>query len=192
MSLALLLSIGMVGIAISRYNEARVTIDRMEGGFKRAQTQDRLIGTHVDVAMLIDGTTDDYAAELGKRTLLWIIDVENCAGCFDELGGWRRLEQLTDHALILLLIGKPSAEVRRGLRLFKRTVVERTTRERVLAEVGPLLPNTKFLLGADGIAILVDSRASGQKCGWSFDAQVGAVEGVNGPGAIRIVASGTS
>jgi Uma2 family endonuclease len=46
----------------------------------------------------------------------------------------------------------------------------------------------EVLLDSAGIAVLVDSRASGQDCGWSFERQVGTIHGVETARAIRLVA----
>lgn len=190
-TLALLLSVGMIAITLSRYKEARDALGRMESSFRRAQVTDRLTGRHLDVQTLGVNSAPGGPERAERRTLLWVVDVENCRGCFAELGSWRRLEQLTDHRLIILFLGPPPARLQPSLKLLKRTIVGSTTKQLVSATMGPLLPSTKVLLDAEGIAIMVDSRTSSQECGWSFDAQVGAVEGINEPRAIRLAARST-
>ena len=46
------------------------------------------------------------------------------------------------------------------------------------AALDPLLPNTKGLVDESGTVLLTDSRAAASECGWSFEAQVGALRGV--------------
>jgi hypothetical protein len=84
-------------------------------------------------------------------------------------------------------MGARTRGVAAQLRALRRTVVGQARREDVLAKLGNILPNTKFLLDAERIAVLVDSRASGKDCGWSFEAQVAAIRGLNSAQAIRPV-----
>lgn len=187
--IALLLSIGMISISVSRYNDAREAIAFMENTYKRAQVQDRLIGTPIDLGALDPTLKHRLQNDKAERTVLWILKTEDCDGCFDDLGGWRRLERLTNYSLILLLVGDTPAQAHRRLKLFKRTHVGTTTPAKIRDSLGPVLPNTKFLLDRNGIALLVDSRAFGQSCGWSFDALIGVVADVVDPAGIRPVPS---
>jgi len=178
---ALLLALAVAGIAQRRNALLRETILQIRMSSTRAQAQDRLIGKKIDTSSLGLGRS-----ATAPPMLLWIIDLDNCAGCFDDVSEWRRLERLEDHDLALLLVGKPDRSVAARLRALRKTVVAQTTRAEVLGSLGNTLPNTKLLLDAEGIAVLVDSRASGQECGWSFDAQVAAIRGLQSARAIRL------
>ena len=73
--------------------------------------------------------------------------------------------------------------VRRALR---STPAVATTSEEVRTTFGSLLPNTKMLIDAKGIILSADSRSTGSECGWSFDAQVGALRGALASELVRL------
>lgn len=154
----------------------------------RALTHDRLIGSRIDVSSLGLDASAWAGARSGRPSILWILDLERCFGCIDELGAWSRLEQSGEFEMFLFLIGETTPAVEARLRVLRRTVVTTTTRPAVQAALGAILPSTKVLLDPSGIALLVDSRASRPDCGWSFEAQVGALSGLNSPHEIRSAA----
>ena len=63
-------------------------------------------------------------------------------------------------------------------RAVRDTEIVSMSKEELVAAVGPLLSNTKLLVDGSGIVLLADARSGGSECGWSFDAQVGALRGV--------------
>ena len=63
-------------------------------------------------------------------------------------------------------------------RALRDTEIVSMSKEELVAAVGPLLSNTKLLVDGNGIILLADARSGGSECGWSFDAQVGALRGV--------------
>lgn len=143
----------------------------------RTTTHDRLIGTRVpshfwgQLAQRAAVATDQ-----GAR-LLWIVDTDRCGRCLtDGLGAWNALAK--DNTLVRQLVTVGDApvpeEARRALR---STPAIFMTREDVRTTFGSLLPNTKMLIDSKGIILLADSRNTGSECGWSFDAQVGALRG---------------
>ena len=93
-----------------------------------------------------------------------------------------------DHDSGLALIGNVTGDVEARLRALRRTTVVRATRGTVARTLGRVLASTKLLLDSAGIAVLVDSRASGQDCAWSFERQIGTTYGLETARAIRLVA----
>ena len=185
---ALLVAAGVAGLSQHRNAALWRVVLQTRMSSARAQTQDRLIGKPIDLLSL---SVRDSVTQLldGNRPLLvWIVDLDDCSGCFDGVAEWARLERLESHDLVLLLVGARTRAVNARLRALRRTLVAEARREEVFASLGGLLPNTKFLLDAERIAVLVDSRASGQECGWNFEAQVAALTGLNSARAIRTVA----
>lgn len=165
-----------------RYLEARNALDRTQLGHMRATVQDRLIGSVIDLAP-IGGQAPGTSVSV--RTLLWIVDLERCHGCFDSVNEWTQLERLEGYDLWLVLIGPPTADVDARLRALSKTRIRQVPRDSVVSVLGPTPPNTKMLLDDEGIVLLVDSRASGQDCGWNFEAQVGALSGLESARRIR-------
>lgn len=51
----------------------------------------------------------------------------------------------------------------------------RIATDSVVLALGAVLPNTKLLIDDGGIVLMADSRSASSECGWSFDAQVGAL-----------------
>lgn len=182
---ALLLALMVAGLSQRRTAVLRETIHQMRLSSLRAEAQDRLTGRRIDLPSLGLDRPATRASE-ARPLLLWIVDLDNCDGCFDGVGEWTRLERLEDHDLALLLTGESAYGVQARLRALRRTLVRRVTHQTVLGSLGRLLPNTKLLLDSEGIAVLVDSRASGQECGWSFEAQVATIRGTRSARAIRL------
>jgi hypothetical protein len=182
-----MVALAIAGLSARHTADLRKAMRPLRMSSERARTQDRLIGSAIDVASFGAGSPVSHLLNRRRPVLLWIVDLENCSGCFDGVSEWTRLERLEDHDLVLLLMGARTRGVAAQLRALRRTVVGQARREDVLAKLGNILPNTKFLLDAERIAVLVDSRASGKDCGWSFEAQVAAIRGLNSAQAIRPV-----
>lgn len=174
-------------VALAYRNEnarLRATLFERRVSSTRADVQDRLIGRKLDVASL--GLHRMLAgADSSLPMMLWIIDLENCVGCFDDVGEWARLERVARHGFSLLLVGNMTREVEARLRGLQRTRVLRIQRDVVQRAIGPVLPNTKLLIDSEDIVLLVDSRATGQDCGWSFEGLVAALNGSEPATAIR-------
>jgi len=179
--LAMAVAIGVTSITLVRNNRAQVVIEQLAPKAARLQTLDRLVGSRIDLARLVG--EDNPSPQ--RPILVWVIDLERCDGCFDDIGQWVRLERLSDYDLFLLLSGMSEPGVEAQLRGLTRTLVKEVGIEDVLGVLGGVLPNTKLVLSPQGVVMMVDSRASGQICGWNFEAQVGALLGVNTPEAIR-------
>jgi len=178
--------LAVTSVAIDAMRQHRVAlglIARLDHSAARAQIQDRLIGQRLDLSALLDDGVGE--GQLDARTVLWVVDLEECVGCFDSVVSWARLESARSHNLALVLIGETTPSVEARLRGLTRTRVQWAERKQVEAVLGPVLPNTKLLVTADGFVLLADSRYSGQDCGWIFDAQVGALAGVNEAHRIR-------
>lgn len=178
-ALVVLLAISL--ISLKRQQELTNALDRSAVSIQRAQIHDRLMGTTVALKKLLERHQPD-----SRPTLLWLLDLDRCRGCFDSVGDWSRLESLVGHDLILVLTGEQDAGVEARLRALARTSVVTAPRLAVTEEFGELLPNTKMLVDKSGTVILIDSRTSGQECGWKFESQVGALKGLNTGAAIRI------
>lgn len=141
----------------------------------RTIVRDRLVGTHVSLPMI--ERSEDLGAG-GTAKLVWVVDSDRCDRCFGGgLEAWNALAADSSLRRHLLVYGKGGlpGEVRRALR---GTTITTVSREDVEAALGPLLPTTKFLVGAEGTVLLADSRTANSECGWSFEAQVGTLRGV--------------
>lgn len=187
--LALLLML-LCGITVYRlYRGARQTLTNNGPTLLRAMTHDRLIGTKVALADLLGDAVN--SAETVGPAIVWIVDLDGCMGCLDTVAPWLELEELAGYNLFFLMVGRddPSSVVESRTRIFRRTMVMRNDRNSVFAVLGPTLASTKLLLDSNGFALLVDSRSSGQACGWSFEAQVGALLGLDTADRIRKTAA---
>lgn len=180
--LALLLML-IVGVTMfGLYRGARKSLEDNGPALMRARTYDRLMGTRLKLASLTGG------GETEGPAVIWVVDLDSCKGCLDTVTPWLELEKLGgDYDLHFLMVGGGDqltvAESR--ARLFRRTNVMRKPRDSIFAALGPTLPSTKLLVDPNGIILLVDSRSSGQECGWSFEAQVGALLGLETAHGIR-------
>ena len=185
--LALLLAIGVCALAVWRYARVRAELRVAGEPSLRTLIRDRLLGKEVDLRGLGVARPSPESVD-GQPVLLWILDLERCSRCVGAIAEWTQLErQLPDHVFALLVIGDPSPPLAALLRAPRRTVIVDTDRSSVFASLGPLLPSTKVLLDPSGIVVMVDSRASARDCGWSFEAQVGALLGVSSARTIRTV-----
>ena len=142
----------------------------------RGAIRDRLVGLRVDLGLL--GGTVSESSGVGADVLLWVVDPESCGRCVAEgFGAWDALG--TDGELRRRLVvvggGELPIDVRRALR---GTEVVQVSRDEASLALGAILPNTKLLVSDDGIVLMADSRSASSECGWSFDAQVGAIRGV--------------
>jgi len=153
---------------------------------ERSSVQDRLVGTRLSLPTLdrqapsVDGRSGD-----GELRLLWIVDLARCPACFGVgLAIWNALAEdrsLRRHVLVLGDL-EVADDARRALR---GTTITSVSREEMDLALGPLLPNTKILVDGSGTVLMADSRAAASECGWSFEAQVGALRGVLTSGVIR-------
>ena len=180
---ALVLAVLAIAVAWSRNSALQADLARDRASALRAQIQDRLMGTTVDLSSWTEG--GEREPGLGTPTVLWVLDLDRCSGCFDQIGPWARLELLPDHNLVLLIVGEVGSAEEARLRVLRRTSIKTASRERVYDRFGVLRASTKFLLDSDGVVLLVDTRASGQSCGWSFEGQVAAIRGLSPATAIR-------
>lgn len=190
--LALLVSGSAAVLSARQLGAARETIARTRLSSLRAEGQDRLIGKRIDLQSLVPVRPMVVSAEAKRSTLVWVLQLDRCSGCFDTVSEWVRLEQLSDYDLILVLVGRSTPAVEARLRALSRTVVHWGSQARVDSALGDVLPNTKLLLDSLGVAVLVDTRASGQECGWNFEAQISALAGVGQATAIRTKKPDTS
>lgn len=163
--------------AMSINRELRAVLQVQNLMAARTAIHDRLIGTRVPQLLLGQlGQRATVATDKGAR-LFWIVDTDRCGGCLAEgLGAWNALAKDNMLARQLVLVGNAAMpeEARRALRSTPAIAI---TREEIRTTFGSLLPNTKMLIDGKGIILLADSRSTGSECGWSFDAQVGALRG---------------
>ena len=166
--------------------ELRARLQFGEAQASRTVVHDRLVGMQVPRDLL--GHTISFAPDASTESqayLLWVVDVERCERCLVEgFATWNALA--IDHALDRRVIIQGDSEIppvaRRALR---GTAVVALPREQIMSVLGPVLPNTKMLLDEKGVVLLADSRTGGSECGWSFDAQVGALRGVLASDLVR-------
>ena len=97
---------------------------------------------------------------------------------------WNALAEDPSVSRHLLVFGQAVMpdHARRALR---GTTITVGSREQIETVLGPLLPDTKVLLDHSGTILMSDSRTAASECGWSFEAQVGALRGVLASGVIR-------
>lgn len=187
---ALALAICIAVLAVRSQKTLDQEIVRLEGPAARMLAQDRLIGGRIDLASLVPQSA--LRAEVdASPTVVWLLDMERCPDCFDSLGPWSRLETLEDHRFLLVYTGTPSKTAKARLRSLTTTEVIQTKPELVAQAVGWVPPNTKLLVDGSGIVLLADSRNMATDCGWSFEAQVGALKGLNTSLAIRGIPTST-
>jgi hypothetical protein len=163
------------------YEKARLRLETVAPSYLRSTIQDRLIGSRLDLDFVPIGESQR------PYSLVWIVDLDLCEGCIDSVVEWTVLDRLDGYARYLVLTGSRSGAsvVRARRRALASTTIVPATREAVRSAVGQLLPSTKLLLDSTGVVLMADTRTSGQLCGWSFDAQVGALMGVTPVSRIR-------
>jgi len=174
--LLLVVAVAFVFRATSVIHDQNSALQLRDVGAARNAIQDRLVGAHVDLGLL--GGAIANRPELTADVLLWVVDPDLCGRCVAEgFGAWDALgaDLALRRRLVVVGDGKLPEEARRALR---GTEVVRVSRDSALLELGAVLPNTKLLIDADGIVLMADSRSASSECGWSFDAQVGALRGV--------------
>jgi hypothetical protein len=185
---AVLLLVGSLWIwRTSRLNhELRTTLQAVAMVAERSTVVDRLVGRRVPLDFLHEtvGIPDDDRDVVEVR-LLWIVDLDRCANCLT--GGfavWNALAEDPSMSRHLLVFGQAVMpdHARRALR---GTTITVGSREEIETVLGPLLPGTKVLLDDSGTILMSDSRTAASECGWSFEAQVGALRGVLASGVIR-------
>ncbi len=151
---------------------------------ERANVRDRLVGTSVSLSSF-----DLERPDAADAHLLWIVDLARCRTCLNaRVAVWNALGDdplLKRHVVVFGDHDVPD-EARRALRGTTFTLASRQDLEAVF---GPLLPNTKLLVDGAGVVVLADSRTAASDCGWSFEAQVGALRGTLTTGLIRTQSS---
>lgn len=167
---ALLMLVGYGATAASQSRRLEAQLSVRAPTYERAQIQDRLTGTTLNV--------EPYAGGAARPALVWFLDLDRCYGCLTDVVDWLHLEQLPGHDLRMFVSGTPSPDVAAPLRLLKRTRIVYVRDEEIHRMIGDVLADTKLLIDDTGIIRLADSRASGQACGWSFEAQVAALLGL--------------
>jgi hypothetical protein len=179
--LALIGLASVAGLSAHHAREARAVARFASAGYERSLVHDRLMGTKLDLEAL--------GADLEPKRLVfaWFIDLDRCNGCFDTIADWQYLEESDEHSLILFAAGNVVPSVEKRLRALRRTAIVRTEMARVSNILGFVLPNTKVMIDATGTVLLVDSRYSGQECGWSFEAQAAALRGMEAARPIRSI-----
>lgn len=182
--LALIVALALGAASFARLQAAEGRLEIVSASLSRLEIHDRLIGESLNTRRLMQ---DPLRLPAG-RLILWIVDLDRCEGCVDDLGGWRRLESLDGVELAVLYVVESDArDPGSPFRALHETVVERVTREAVSSALGSLLPSTKLLLDRNGTILLADSRRSGG-CSWSFDALVLALLEDGAPVTIRVPA----
>jgi len=174
--LLLVVAVGFVFRSTTVIRDQNTALQVRDLGAVRNAIQDRLVGARVDLGLL--GGPIAKPPGSAADVLLWVVDPDSCGRCVSEgFGAWDALG--TDLALRRRLVvvgeGELPEEARRAIR---DTELVRVSRDSVLLALGALLPNTKLLIDDGGIVLMADSRSASSECGWSFDAQVGALRGV--------------
>ena len=185
---AALLVVGSLWIwRVSRINqELGTTLRYARALAERATVLDRLVGRRVPLDFLHETIgIPDGDRDVVEVRLLWIVDLERCANCLT--GGfavWNALAEDRSVSRHLLVVGAREVPDHAS-RALRGTTIAAASREEIETALGPLLPDTKALVDHSGTILMSDSRAAASECGWSFEAQVGAVRGVLASGVIR-------
>lgn len=178
-TLLLLLLVIAVGVLSRRLAAADEMVSVMTNGFRRAQVQDRLTGAMLDLEPL-------GIENAPERRAVWFLDLERCLGCVDTTRDWALLDGGPDLALDVVIAGEMSLSTEARFRGLRRTTIHRVSNDDIrLALGGNFLASTKILLDSRGMVLLADSRAGGQECGWSFDAQMANLLGLDPHRPIR-------
>lgn len=180
-AVALLLGAACVLVlhATSINRELRASLSIQNALASRTAVHDRLVGRRVPLTLVgRPASLDSGAPQDAEAHLVWIVDPNLCSRCLTEgLASWNALGD--DPALRRRLIIAGGGEVPAGARRALRgTAIVTVGKEELTATLGPLLANTKVLIDGGGVILLADSRSAGSECGWSFDAQVGALRGM--------------
>lgn len=151
--------------------------NRLAPSAQRAIVQDRLIGSPLRLPQLAAQNALAARSDLTfeRPTVLWILDPLNCISCLSSAAEFQRLGtsgKLDIHVILTSQLPKRFAYL---LRALQETAVWYAPLDQVESTTGLVLPNTKLLVSPGGTVTLADARFSGQACGWSFDAQVGAL-----------------
>lgn len=174
--LLLIMAVAFVFRSTRVIREQNATIQLRDVAAERSAIHDRLLGARVDLGLL--GGTVSEPSEVAANMLLWVVDPKSCGRCVAEgFGAWDALGTDLELRRRLVVVGEGQLpeEARRALR---GTEVVTVSRDEVSLALGGVLPNTKLLVDGGGIVLLADSRSASSECGWSFDAQVGALRGV--------------
>ena len=184
---SLLLVCALWVLRASRINqELRATLQYAAALAERATVLDRLVGLRVPLQFLhetigMPGSSRDVV----EVRLLWVVDLERCPNCLT--GGfavWNALAEDPTVSRHLLVVGEGEVPDHAN-RALRGTTIAAASREEIETVLGPLLPNTKALVDNSGTILMSDSRTAASECGWSFEAQVGALRGVLTSGVIR-------
>ena len=179
--LALVTTLAVAAVLFRRYQEVRDVLRQLALRSDRSLVHDRLIGAHIDLDQL-----GIHALEPGKAgTILWILNLDECAGCLDSVAPWEHLTEQKEYRLLVLLSGTQTPEVVTRMRALQHTSIYPVSISTIESQLGSLLSNTKLLVHPDGYILMADSRNSGQECGWAFESQVAALLGWTKPEAIR-------
>ena len=185
---AVLLVVGSLWVwrTIGINRELRATLQFTAALAERSTVRDRLVGRRVPSDFLREsiGIPDDDRDVVEAR-LLWIVDLERCANCLTSgCAVWNALAEDPSVSRHLLVIGEGEVPDYAS-RALRGTTIAAASREEIDTVLGPLLPDTKVLLDDSGTILMSDSRTAASECGWSFEAQVGALRGVLASGVIR-------
>ena len=156
--------------------DQNIALQARDAGVARNAIQDRLVGAHVDLSLLGGAIANPSGS--AADVLVWVVDPELCGRCVAEgFGVWDALgaDLALRRRLVVVGDGELPEEARRALRA---TEVVRVSTDSAVLALGAVLPNTKLLIDDGGIVLMADSRSASSECGWSFDAQVGALRGI--------------
>lgn len=148
----------------------------------RTRLQDRLTGQRVDLAAL---TGKQGSGRRAAPAIVWLLDPQACPHCLDSAAEWSRLAVRAPHDMLLLVLDADTASLPPIARSLARTRIVRVPAARAEQQLGPLLPSTRLVLDSDGTVLLVDSRAGGSRCEWSFAGQVTALLNLDTAAVIR-------
>lgn len=139
----------------------------------RTAAAERLIGTSLPRTPLLDRQGVQAEIPIGIRTLVWIVDIDRCVACLDDVGAWNALVADPVVAPILVMSGATAAQASRivkGARMRGTVLVDPggTFRRAVTGD-----PTSTFMLiDRSGVIRMADVRGSDGSCANGFVSQV--------------------
>jgi|GEM_PF-4266519 len=79
-------------ISARRYSAVVSQLDNLGITAARADVQDRLMGTLVDISRLNTNDEEWHQLANGKPLIIWVADLERCDACLATIGDWKRSE----------------------------------------------------------------------------------------------------
>lgn len=154
---------------------------------ERTSVRDRLIGTDASGLRFRRPGGERAAAASGTgRSVLWLVDPDECANCLVALAEWRELARGgLSMTTVLVNVSPVEAErIRRSVDLPGEVALDPDGEEAASLGLSAELPSLYLVLDSAGTVVMTEGRRSATSCDWSFSGQVAALIG-SSRGAVR-------